>query len=94
MLNEKYSLLIEECLKLIRMNTVVLIKIKESSHLLDDLGLEGEYFKDMVEIFENHFQVKFPEKELPKLETVAELIDLVAKSAGRIELPNASPVTV
>ena len=80
MIQDNYSLLLAESIKLIRMNTVALVKIQESTHLVNDIGLNCSELADLIDTFENHFEVELPQHKLCGVEIISQLVRLIASS--------------
>jgi acyl carrier protein len=56
--------------------------VTESTHLFDDLRLDSIKQLTFVVELENHFQICFDEGDETNIETVGDVVDIVAKRLG------------
>jgi len=62
--------------------------VKESSHLVADLGIDSLGVMEILEVIEDKFSLKIPDEALREVETVADVaaqIESRLKADGRLE---------
>jgi acyl carrier protein len=62
--------------------------VTEGSHITGDLGVDSLAVMEIVAELEERFDMSFPDEELPKIRTVGDVIESLAKhlkSEGRME---------
>ena len=78
----------DELLKVFVQYTQQGLDIKESSHLVADLGIDSLGVMEIMEAIEDRFRLKIPDEVLQKVETVSDVaaeIEARLKGDGRLE---------
>ena len=77
-----------ELLKLFAQHSEAGAELKESSHIIADLGLDSLRVAEIIGDIEDRFKLKIPDEALREVDTVADVasaIEVRLKGAGRLE---------
>jgi acyl carrier protein len=77
-----------ELLKLFAQHSEVGAELKESSHIIADLGIDSLGVAEIIGDIEDKFELKIPDDALREVDTVADVasaIEVRLKGAGRLE---------
>ena len=74
---ELYDTVLSEIINLIKKESGAADHIDARSSLVRDLDLDSVEVMELIEIFEDKFNVEIPIESLPELETVEDLVRLI-----------------
>jgi acyl carrier protein len=72
-----YHVVLSETIDLIKTEIETIDRVEPHSSLLGDLDLDSVEVMEMIEIFENKFNIEIPIDRLPELNTVEDLVRLI-----------------